>query len=649
MPPIRWLAAVAFFILSALTASAGYVAVANGTDQTVQFQMAHGPGQPTPIVLLPGESRVFPVGRQPEIGYTAGGQAVRFRLEPYTAYMFTTNDAGALALHGIETPGRLPPKDDIPDGPPAAKAPVKVTVKVLVDDADVRSKSAAAAAVRERVAAASAVLERQCGVKLEVVEIGEWKSDPRAPDMIELLKGFEKWVNPAPADLAIGFTSRLGGKGPPRASEGTIAGCTRGPLATHVLVRENGVRTEPEKVEVLLHELAHRFGAAHSPDPISAMRSQLGDGRAAHARFRVGLDPINALAVAIWADEIRTGQLKSWNDLRAPARGRLKVLYRALAAATENDTVARDYASMIDRIEDRLLADSRPVIEPAGGPPPQPPAKQPDPPVVQKMPEVRPNPALPPQQKVDLPPAVANDPDLKSRAVADARAEAVRRVVRAVTLRATDLRQPDAGDKGRGDALTAELIRAAADVACTLSDDQKVPAFLLGLGIALDDSTVLRNNIKMRALCQAAESDEERQERLTVLGTPTVRGRRDLCQHFVVSATLTEEIGPAMAEAAGLAKELLDMRRDSGFSFADLAADFAGIEFAQAVKRDGRLLGRLRDSFTVERYMPAITGLREGLTAEKVQEEFGYADDPRFRAAVEDVRKRVKELEAYKK
>jgi hypothetical protein len=381
------------------------------------------------------------------------------------------------------------------------------------------------------------------------------------------------------------------------------------------------------------------------------MRPQLGDGRAARAKFRVGLDPLNALAVAIWADEIRTGNLKRWDDLRAPARGRLKNLYRALAAATDGDTVARDYALMIDRIEERLLADSRPVIEPAGGAP-QRPANQPDPPVVvQKMPaEVRPNPA-PPQQppKVDLPPAVANHPDLRSRAAADAKADAVRRVVKAVTLRAGDLRGPDAGEKGRGDALTAELVRAAADVASTLSDDQKVPAFLLGLGIALDDSTVLRNNFKLRALCQAAESDEERQERLTVLGTPTIRGRRDLCQHFVVSVALTEELGPEMAEAAGMAKELLDMRRDSGFSFADLAADFAGIEFAQALKRDPRLLGRLRDGFTVDRYVPPITGLREGLTAEKVQEEFGYADDPRFKAAVDDVRKRVKELEAYRR
>ncbi|MFO0847766.1 MAG: hypothetical protein U0871_04285 [Gemmataceae bacterium] len=644
MSSFRWLLAVSAHFAYCLTATAaGHIAVGNSTDRTVEFQLVHGPAKPVKVVLEPGESRAFPVGRQTELGFTAAGKPVRYKLTPYTAYLFTAED-DRVSLHGIETPGRLPDVTDVPEGPPAPQPPLRVTVKVLVDDADVRSKAVAQQAVRERVAAASAILEQQCGVRLDVVEAGDWKSDPRATDMIELLKGFEKWVGPAPADLAIGFTSRLGGKGSPRAEEGTVAGCTRGPLATHILVRETGARTDPEKLEILLHELAHRFGAAHSPDPGSVMRPRLADGLATAARFRIGLDPMNALAVAVWADEIRTGQLKRWDDLRSPARGRLKVIYRALAAATENDTVARDYASMIDRIEERAEANARPVIEPAGGPP----AKPAMDPAVKPMPqEVRPQPA--PPQKIDLPPAVANDPDLKSRAATDARAEAVRRVVRAVTVRAGDLRQPDAGEKGRGDALTAELIKTAADVASTLPDDQKVAAFLLGLGIALDDSTVLRNNIKMRALCQAAESDEERQERLTVLGTPTVRGRRDLCQHFAVSAALTEELGPTMAEAAGLAKELLDMRRDSGFSFVDLAADYSGVEFAKLVKRNPGHLARVRDGFTVERYVPAITGLREGLNAEQVQEEFGYVDDPRFQAAVEAVRKRVRELEAYRR
>jgi hypothetical protein len=64
MSSFRWLLAVIVHFAFCLTATAaGHVAVGNGTDRTVEFQLVHGPAKPVTVVLEPGESRAFPVGR----------------------------------------------------------------------------------------------------------------------------------------------------------------------------------------------------------------------------------------------------------------------------------------------------------------------------------------------------------------------------------------------------------------------------------------------------------------------------------------------------------------------------------------------------------------------------------------------------------
>jgi hypothetical protein len=230
-----------------------------------------------------------------------------------------------------------------------------------------------------------------------------------------------------------------------------------------------------------------------------------------------------------------------------------------------------------------------------------------------------------------------------------AKQQAVRKVVRAVTARAAELsRKPEVG-RPKGDELTAALVRTAASAAAAEEEKLQASALLIGLGLALDHSSTLRNNLLTRTFCRPVESDAERRERIAVLGSPTVRGRRDLCQHFVVSAALAELLDPAAAEAAGLLKERLDMAGSSGFSFTDLAADFAGVEFARTVRRDPRAVARVGEAFEVKDFVPDVRGLPEGLTKAKFAADYGNEDDPRFRKMLDDVRKRVGEMPGYKK
>jgi hypothetical protein len=487
-----------------------------------------------------------------------------------------------------------------------AVEPLRIPVHLFADNAEVRARPVWEKALRERVAAASDVLQRQAGVKLEVVAVGEWSSDPRAANYEALATDFEKTVTPEPrAKLAIGYTSRAVRGGDEQTV--TLTGCTRGPLRTHLLIRERHPRTEGERIEVLVHELGHVLGAAHAPDLASAMRPKLGDGQAADARFRVGIDPLNLLAVGLWAEELRERKVKKWEDLKPLTQRRLRVVYRTIALLTPDDTVARGHLETLDRL-----------LNPGGEVAVAPPDRNPEP----AKPAV---PGLSPQQ------------------------EAARKVVRAVTLRAADLAKLAPADRPKGDKLTGELVRAAADAAVTLDEDAQVPGFLIGLGIALDDSTTLQGNPLTGKFCTAVETEADRRERLAALGVPTVRHRRDLCQHFCVSVALAELLGPAQAEVAGVTKELLDMRGESGFSFADLTADFAGVAFAKAVKADRDLIAKCRDGFKVEDYVPTVTDLREGLTAKQFAADYGGLDDPRFQKATADAHKRVAEMPGFKK
>src|SRR5215469_15576304 len=194
----------------------------------------------------------------------------------------------------------------------------------------------------------------------------------------------------------------------------------------------------------------------------------------------------------------------------------------------------------------------------------------------------------------------------------DALVANTRVVVAAVVEAAQHNRNADAPRKG--DELTACYFRAAAAAARKLPADQAAPAYLFGLGVALDTADMLRTNVLTRGIWRRVESERERKARLAVLGTPTVHGRHDLCQHFVVSCALAAVGGPEAAEAAGLLKEVLDSRGAEGFSFADLAADMGGVALARQLLTSPALLERVERSFTVADYMLSPAGLVEGLS-----------------------------------
>jgi hypothetical protein len=175
-----------------------------------------------------------------------------------------------------------------------------------------------------------------------------------------------------------------------------------------------------------------------------------------------------------------------------------------------------------------------------------------------------------------------------------------------------------------------------------------VGAYLLGLAIALDTSDLLRKSEWTRQIWETVETEPERKRRLEVVGLPTIHNRHDLLQHFVVSCALTNLAGPQVSEAVGIIKEMNDANGGSGFSFADLTADLAGITFASQLNAQQKQLVPLANLFRMADHMPSIDGLREGLTKETFQADFGSPSDPRFLAERTAILARIRALPGLK-
>ncbi len=130
-------------------------------------------------------------------------------------------------------------------------------------------------------------------------------------------------------------------------------------------------------------------------------------------------------------------------------------------------------------------------------------------------------------------------------------------------------------------------------------------------------------------------------------------GRSDLRLHFVISVALRLMSDSGMSFAIGELKELMDAGEGgSGFSFADLAADRAGIRFAVwATRKDqAERVQQLLSQHTEERlYFPSILGLAEGISDQRFEEAYQHVESEAYRAMVETMDRRIDEALLYQR
>ena len=143
---------------------------------------------------------------------------------------------------------------------------------------------------------------------------------------------------------------------------------------------------------------------------------------------------------------------------------------------------------------------------------------------------------------------------------------------------------------------------------------------------------------------------EDMKGRPTGCARTTLGRRRDLRQHFVISAGLKAAGNAGVAFAIGEFKELLDSNRGgSGFSFDDLAADRAGIRFATTFleAKPEQWQGLLDTLVTENAIFPSISGLPVGLSDMEFERRFGNVDSPAYNEILADIERRIEGLALF--
>ena len=131
----------------------------------------------------------------------------------------------------------------------------------------------------------------------------------------------------------------------------------------------------------------------------------------------------------------------------------------------------------------------------------------------------------------------------------------------------------------------------------------------------------------------------------------TLRGRNDWARHYCLSAALAVVENSFISDAGGLVKEELDaLTHGSGFSFGDLAADRAGVRFAEAATDSERsadaMQVRLQIAYAIDDFFPNISDLPENLTVEQFRQDYGGVGSQRYRQTVKEIESRLDQCPA---
>ncbi len=132
-----------------------------------------------------------------------------------------------------------------------------------------------------------------------------------------------------------------------------------------------------------------------------------------------------------------------------------------------------------------------------------------------------------------------------------------------------------------------------------------------------------------------------------------IEARHDWVQHFITSAGLVLVAGGSgIANMLGEAKEIADTDGPEGFAFTDLAADRAGIRFAEIAIRSPEAARKLQSALAgaprESDFFPPVADLPEGLNDAQFKRRYGDVNTEAYAAEVREVERRVASVALYR-
>ncbi len=155
-----------------------------------------------------------------------------------------------------------------------------------------------------------------------------------------------------------------------------------------------------------------------------------------------------------------------------------------------------------------------------------------------------------------------------------------------------------------------------------------------------------------RGLKDLVHEDFKKQMEPFVAAFFTLYGRTDLPKHFLISAGLAVSAGSKLSNFIGIAKEVDDSDKGSGFSFADLAADKAGVRMGElsagSPDQAAVFQKRMSDIEQETDFMPLIDGLPEGIRKLEFRKTYTDLDSESYAMINYEIDKRIKECPVYR-
>lgn len=124
-----------------------------------------------------------------------------------------------------------------------------------------------------------------------------------------------------------------------------------------------------------------------------------------------------------------------------------------------------------------------------------------------------------------------------------------------------------------------------------------------------------------------------------------LNNRADLSRHFLISSGLAVTTNGRLADLIGVAKEVKDSDGGSGFSFADLAADRAGVKLGETATASEQQAAHIQQKMSTvaneSSFMPGIDQLPEGISKVEFKNSLEEIDSKAYTLIKDELEKRL--------